>query len=240
MIRRLVMFVLSGLLCLVLAGCSVLEIGRQQEPAATQVEAVESTAPIVKETDAHTLATTTPKLILPETEVVPSTATTEPESAETAVLEPETASAGSAVFAQKVGETVVLPACYDFDSGASVVPPDTACDFSLLPGPDSGTIEIYPQGGAQLAYGGVFPETPTLAQCSASAAFSGEREIVAPMAAMYVCYRTNEGRNGYLHFTGADLEQAGALTLDWVTFAVEDDDDTAAGEDLTYQSTPSR
>lgn len=240
MIRNLVFPLLLSLLSLSLAGCGGLEVARQQEPATSQVGVAESTAPIVKETDARTMATATPKFILPETEVVPSTATTQPEFAETAVLEPETASGGNAVYAQKVGETVMLPACFDFDNGASVVPPDTACDFSMLPGPDSGTIEVYPQAGAQLAYVGVFPETPTLAQCSASTAFSGEREIVAPMAAMYVCYRTGEGRTGYLHFTAADLEQAGALTLDWVTFAVEDDDDAADGEDLTYRSTPSR
>ena len=88
----------------------------------------------------------------------------------------------------------------------------------MLSGPDGGTIEIYPQAGAQMAYGGVFPEAPTPAQCAASEAFSGEWETVAPLAAMYVCYRTNEGHTGYVHFTAADLGQAGTLTFDWVTF----------------------
>jgi hypothetical protein len=116
-------------------------------------------------------------------------------------------------------ETLVLPGCYDFDGGESVIPPDPACDFSILPHSEPGMVEIYPIGGAQLAYGGVFADAPEPAQCSASTAFSAERESVAPLAAMYVCYRTGEGRLGYLHFTAADLEQAGTVTFEWETFA---------------------
>jgi hypothetical protein len=118
-------------------------------------------------------------------------------------------------------ETIVLPGCFDFDNGVSLPPPDLNCDFTLLPGPDSGTIEMYPITPAALAYGGVFSDVPTIARCAGSDAFSTEPEVVAPLAAMYVCYRTREGRVGYLHFTEVDLEQAYTVTLEWLTFSDE-------------------
>lgn len=127
-------------------------------------------------------------------------------------------------------DVVVLPGCFDFDNGGTLAPPDPNCDFNLLPGPDSGSIEIYPIGSAQLAYGSVFPETPTYAQCANNDAFSAEPELVAPLAAMYVCYRTGENRVGYLHFTDADLEQAYTATLEWLTFSHEQDGGTVPEE----------
>ena len=80
---------------------------------------------------------------------------------------------------------------------------------------------MYPIAPAQLAYGSVFPDVPTLAQCSDNEVFSTEPELIAPLAAMYVCYRTGENRIGYLHFTEADLEQAYTVTVDWRTFSDE-------------------
>jgi hypothetical protein len=127
----------------------------------------------------------------------------------------------NATYNSGSNEIVVLPGCFDFDNGISLAPPDPNCDFNLLSGPDSGTIDIYPIAPAQLAYGSVFPDTPTFAQCAANDAFSTEPELVAPLAAMYVCYRTGENRVGYLHFTGADLEQAYTVTLEWLTFSDE-------------------
>ena len=41
----------------------------------------------------------------------------------------------SQAYTQGVGETLILPGCYDFDNGVSVVPPDPSCDFNILPGP---------------------------------------------------------------------------------------------------------
>lgn len=240
MFRKPFVHLLFGLLCLPMVACGTLDVGldvgRQQEPVTGQAEAAESATVSAGEQDATPPDIDIPEATLAETEVVTVTVTTETEAIVEGVSE---ASNGSedGIYARKMGETVVLPACYDFDAGASVVPPDPACDFSLLPGPDHGTIEVYPLAGAQLAYGGVFPETPTLAQCVASDAFSGEREIVAPMAAMYVCYRTREAHTGYLHFIAADLEQAGTLTLDWVTFGGENDAGADGdGEALTYRN----
>jgi hypothetical protein len=139
---------------------------------------------------------------------------------QTAVAEKLAAHVESVAYAQGTVEKFVLPGCFDFDAGVASAPPDPACDFNFLPGaPDSGTIEVFPIESAHLAYGGVFPQAPTKAECGGSQAFSNEREIVAPMASMYVCYQTGEGRLGYLHFTGADLEQTYTLAFDWLTFA---------------------
>jgi hypothetical protein len=139
---------------------------------------------------------------------------------QTAVAEKLAARVESVVYAQGTVDPFVLPGCFDFDRGVISAPPDTACDFNFLPGaPDSGTIEVFPIESSHLAYGGVFPQAPTKAECGGSQAFSNEREIVTPMASMYVCYQTGEGRLGYLHFTGADLEQTYTLAFDWLTFA---------------------
>lgn len=224
MIRTCLVYLLYGWICLSMAACVARETGRQQEPAGSQVEAPATTATTfekatVTATAAATRTASTTASTRPPEPTAPEPTAAERAGAETVDDETFPAPDDDGIYARNTGETVALPACFDFDDGATVVPPDAACDFSMLPGPDSGTVEIYPQAGAQLAYGGVFPQVPTLAQCAASNAFSGEREIVAPMAAMYVCYRTGEGRTGYLHFTDADLEQAGTLAFDWLTFA---------------------
>jgi hypothetical protein len=215
-----------------------------QPPAAGQAEA------------ASKLTTAARAPTVPATATSPPTATAETwataigptEAVATAIAPvaaetPATSAAPFApgAFAQGTAEILVLPGCFDFDHGVSAVPPDPACDFNVLPGPDSGTVQVYPIAAAQLAYAGVFPELPTLAQCAESNAFSGEPEIVAPLAAMYVCYQTGEGRLGYLHFTAADLEQAGTLTFDWVTFAAEvgagsPSSEPPAGADLIYSN----
>ena len=75
-------------------------------------------------------------------------------------------------------EELFLPGCYDFDAGASLTPPDPGCDFTFLPGPDSGTIEIYPVAPAQLAYGAVIPEEPDPAECAENGAFSTEPGVL--------------------------------------------------------------
>jgi len=139
---------------------------------------------------------------------------------ETAVAEKLAAQVENVVYAQGKIDNFVLPGCFDFDGGVVSAPPDPACDFNFLPGaPDSGTVEVFPIESAHLAYGGVFPQAPTKAECGGSQAFSKERETVAPLASMYVCYQTGEGRLGYLYFTGADLEQAYTLAFEWLTYA---------------------
>jgi hypothetical protein len=239
MIKRTGTNMLWALICLSLMGCIALQSPRERGPGSSEVT-VARTATINKETGADPAVTAVAEAAASDGDVtapaaIMETAPAGPTATETLVPIPD----DDIVYAQKRGETLALPGCYDFDEGASLTPPDSACDFSMLPGPDGGTIEVYPQGGATLAYSGVFPEEPTRSQCATNDAYSSEREIVAPMAAMYVCYQTAEGRMGYLHFTAADLETAGTLTFDWVTFTtiVEEDVGAAAGERaLTYDN----
>lgn len=215
--KQVISCIVLALLCLLLAACGGFEVGGgNPEAAANANETTGSIITVEQNPVAPATATITP---LATAEIV-ATEVVSSESVPTgtvAATSPE-ASFESDTHAEGTAEILILPGCFDFDSGVSLAPPDPVCDFNVLPGPDSGTIEVYPIETAQLAYGGVFPEAPTLAQCAESQAFSAEPEIVAPMAAMYVCYRTGEGRVGYLHFTDADLEQAGTLTFDWLTF----------------------
>lgn len=223
MIKRTDATIGWGLICISLIGCIAIQSPREREPGASAVT-VAGTVTISREAGVDPAETVRAVASASERNGTALAATTEMTPAAagaTETLVPETGGIpeDDAVYAQKAGETLILPGCYDFDEGVSLTPPDGACDFSVLPGPDGGTIEVYPQGGAALAYGGVFPEQPTESQCAATDAYSREREIVAPMAAMYVCYQTAQGRTGYLHFTAADLAQAGTLTFDWVTYA---------------------
>lgn len=205
--RRILFTLLLGLLALSPTACIGFRPSVEREPGVSQIEAADNTAVVAEATE-----------VMSETP-----------SDDVAVIEtvtPEKAPAlEDTVYAAKNGETLVLPGCFDFDEGVSLAPPDSdsACDFSVLPGPDGGTIEVYPQNEAQLAYGGVFPQAPALAQCAASDAYSHEKEIVAPMAAMYVCYQTSEGRTGYLHFTSAELDKGGTVSFDWLTFVQQPD-----------------
>ena len=191
------MIVLLIVTALVLAACGTLQI-EQVEPAASATEL--QVAPEKPELDEPA---SPPVTAIPPTPIIEA-------------LPPMNVAHSSGD-----NETIVLPGCFDFDNGVSLTPADPNCDFTLLPGPDSGTIEMYPIAPAALAYGGVFSDVPTIARCAGSDAFSTEPEVVAPLAAMYVCYHTGEGRVGYLHFTEADLEKAYTVTLEWLTFSDE-------------------
>jgi hypothetical protein len=222
------MILLLVISVLILSACGTLKV-EQVEPAAVvelqatleEPELDEPTAsPALEETAVS--PTPSPGISNPLPTAIPSTPILEPI--------PATHNRGS-------NEIIILPGCFDFDNGVSLTPPDPDCDFNLLPGPDSGTIEMYPIDSAQLAYGSVFPDVPTFTQCADTDAFSTEPELVAPMAAMYICYRTGEDRVGYLHFTDADLEQAYTVTLEWQTFSNDQDNGVVLEEmNLAYQN----
>ncbi len=206
-IKIILLLVISALL---MSACGTLQV-EQVEPAVSETEL--TGVPGKPELDEPASAPGVEETAVSPT---PSSAISDPPS--TPILEniPATHNNGS-------NEIIILPGCFDFDNGASLTPPDPDCDFNLLPGPDSGTIEMYPIDSAQLAYGSVFSDAPTFTQCAGTDAFSTEQELVAPMAAMYVCYRTGEDRVGFLHFTDADLKQAYTVTLEWQTFSNEQD-----------------
>lgn len=205
------LLVISGLL---LSACGTLQV-EQLEPAASELEQQATPA-----------ATAVLEAAATDVNEPAATAVLEEVVTETAVLLTPTVTAlppAQTIHNSNGSEVVALPGCFDFDNGGSLAPPDPNCDFNLLPGQDGGTIEIYPIAPARLAYGGVFSEAPTFAQCAGSESLSAEPEMVAPMATMYVCYRTGEDRVGYLHFTDADLEQAYTVTFEWVTFSLAQD-----------------
>lgn len=206
------MIVLLLVTTLVLAACGTLQV-EQVEPAVSATEP--QAAPEKPESDESASATVPEETAVSATPYpVIATATAIPPTPIIEVLPPMNVAHNSGD-----NEIIVLPGCFDFDNGVSLIPTDPNCDFTLLPGPDSGTIEMYPIAPSALAYGGVFSDVPTIARCADSDAFSTEPELVAPLAAMYVCYRTGENRIGYLHFTEADLEQAYTVTLEWRTFS---------------------
>jgi hypothetical protein len=220
---NLSMIILLALTLFILSACGTLQV-EQVEPdvsgAAFQAVLEE---PELEETAVS--STPIPTISEPAPTAIPSTPGIE-------MLPPTAVTHNS-----NENETIVLPGCFDFDNGVSLTAGDPNCDFTLLPGPDNGTIEMYPVASSALAYGSVFPDAPTFAQCADNEGFSTESELVAPMAAMYVCYRTGEGRVGYLHFTEADLEQAYSVTLEWRTFSLEDEGGAAPGEtNLIYQN----
>lgn len=232
--KRLILYFECVLYSLLLIACDGFAVGRQSGSTA---EGNQSGSAAIEGEEGPT----TPAQPTRRATATPAIVATEPAAAASAATKPgptatSTAPAESAAHARGVGETLILSGCFDFDGGVNVIPPDSAGDFTMLPGPDSDTVEVYPVETAQMAYGGVFPQRPSRAQCEASDAFSGDREVVAPMAARYVCYRTGEGRTGYLHFTGADLEQAGTVMFDWMTFAQEGGDDATGASDLIYSN----
>lgn len=223
------MIVLLMVTALVLAACGTLQV-EQVEPAVSETEL--TSVPEKPEFDEPAAA-----IGVEETAVSPTPSPVISDPLPTAVSSTPILETIPVTHNNGSNEIIILPGCFDFDNGASLAPPDPDCDFNLLPGPDSGTVEMYPVDSAQLAYGSVFPDAPTFTQCADTDAFSTEPELVAPMAAMYICYRTGEDRVGYLHFTDADLEQAYTVTLEWQTFSNEQDNGAILEEmNLTYQN----
>lgn len=204
---------------LVLSACGTLQIEQVEPAAVVEIPAASEALDLDEPAAAPTLEVTAVSPT-PPSNITEATATTIPPTPISEAL-PTTHS----VHNGGSDEIIVLPGCFDFDNGVSLTPPDPNCDFNLLPGPDSGSIEIYPIAPAQLAYDNVFPEAPIFAQCASGDAFSPEPEVVNLSTAPFeiVCYRTGENRVGYLHFTDADLEQAYTVTLEWLTFSLEQD-----------------
>ena len=203
----------------VLSACGTLQI-EQVEPAAVVEMPVTPEEMARDELAAASTFAVTAVSPTPPSNITEATATTIPPTPISEAL-PTTHS----VHNGGSDEIIVLPGCFDFDNGLSLAPPDPNCDFNFLPGPDSESLEIYPIAPAQLAYGSVFPEAPTFAQCASSDAFSAEPEVVNLAEAQFdiVCYRTGDNRIGYLHITDADLQQAYTVTLEWLTFSDEQD-----------------
>lgn len=110
-----------------------------------------------------------------------------------------------------------LPQCFNLDNGVVGAQSNPNCEFNLHPHESAGTLFFEPILPAQFAFGGVFPEAPSATMCLGSQSLSSNAEVIAPLASMYICYRTGEGRIGYLHFIDMTDEPLTA-TFEWHTF----------------------
>lgn len=110
-----------------------------------------------------------------------------------------------------------LPRCFDLDGGTVGAVSNPNCEFNLHPHDSMGTLVFEPIQPANFGFSGVFPEAPSVTMCVGSPHLSGTSEVIAPLATMYVCYRTGQGRFGYLHFIDMTDEPLTA-TFEWHTF----------------------
>lgn len=124
---------------------------------------------------------------------------------------------------QRSGSVVLeeLPICFNLDDGTvgdvESGSPDPLCEFTLRAADSAGTLIFEPVQPARFGFGGVFPEVPSVSMCSGSQHLSGGSETIAPLASMYVCYQTGEGRFGYLHFVDMRDDPL-TVTMEWETF----------------------
>ncbi|MCB0020657.1 MAG: hypothetical protein KDE09_22845 [Anaerolineales bacterium] len=110
-----------------------------------------------------------------------------------------------------------LPKCFNLDTGLVGGQSNPNCEFNLHPHESAGTLFFEPILPARFGFGGVFPEAPSATMCTGSQHLSSNSEVIAPLATLYVCYQTGEGRFGYLHFLDMTEEPLTA-TLEWQTF----------------------
>jgi hypothetical protein len=104
-----------------------------------------------------------------------------------------------------------LPTCFDLDgnlAGQGLGVP--GCDFALQPGPSDQpqSVSFVPLSSAAFAFGQA--AEPSKADCQA-ASLGGGPQIIVPAQAGYTCYRTSEGRIGYLYFAADALDSAAGL-----------------------------
>ena len=120
---------------------------------------------------------------------------------------------------QRSGTVTVteLPKCFNLDTGTVGGQSNPNCEFNLHPHESAGTLFFEPILPAQFGFGGVFPEAPSATMCLGTQSLSSNSEVIAPLASMYICYRTGEGRIGYLHFIDMTDEPLTA-TFEWKTF----------------------
>ncbi len=108
---------------------------------------------------------------------------------------------------------------FDVDQGVEVESEDPAGDFVIADIGETYTVTLTPVDPAKFAFGQMYQQEPSLHDCMNldASVMHSKRETIAPLAVDNVCYRTREGRYGFLHFT--EVTTAG-VTFDWKTFEV--------------------
>ncbi len=111
------------------------------------------------------------------------------------------------------GSQMVLPAgaCFDLDLGYIAVD-DPACDLYVTSSMDMQMVQISaPQ--AALGFNELLVNAPRLGQCNQARLRSGS--WILDVQNWYVCYKTDQGRFGWLYLRDMDASQ---LFFDWKTF----------------------
>ena len=113
-------------------------------------------------------------------------------------------------------QSLSLGECFDLDSGSVIDQGNPLCDFSLNSMTNSGLIEFTPDYYASFAFTDIYTYKPDLSQCH-DASLSSETRYV-DLQDWYVCYRSNAGHYGWLHFNEM---QGGKIIFDWKRFEEE-------------------
>lgn len=131
-------------------------------------------------------------------------------------------------YAWQIDKFVPYESYVDLDEGVEVPSEDTAGDFTVTPGEKPTTVTFTPVGGATFAFDSTYPTEPAPETCAGldEAKMLDEPRELALRETYNVCYRTGEGRYGYVRLTA--LDEAG-VTLDLKTFDVGAE--TAGGDE---------
>ena len=103
--------------------------------------------------------------------------------------------------------------CFDFDSGFRINQENPLCDFSLETLNENGMTEISPDYYSSFGFTEVYSARPELSQCL-NTPLSSETRFVQ-LQDWYVCFRTNLGRYGWIHFKRAEDQE---MIFDWKLF----------------------
>jgi len=126
-------------------------------------------------------------------------------------------SAPPVYFAWVIDQFVPYDSYLDLDNGVAVDEDAGAGDFTVAPGELSKTVVFTPVKPAKFAFDSTYPREPILDDCMSldDTQMMGDEVTVEPLEVYNVCYRTDEGRYGYIRFT--DVSDEG-ITLDLKTF----------------------
>ena len=114
------------------------------------------------------------------------------------------------------GVTLAPGTCFDLDLGYPAVD-DSACDFSVSESQDPEMVQIS-SSQAAFDFDTLFSSPPRLGQCK-TARLSGGRRVL-DLQDWYICYRTTEGRYGWLKIRdlSSDSLTNDLLLFDWKTY----------------------
>jgi hypothetical protein len=118
------------------------------------------------------------------------------------------------VYAEGI-DAIHTQACFDLDAGREWTDYNVTCDFSAAPADQANHVELIPASPAAFGAPSTSQTSPTLAQCRAA---SLSRAVTVIPVGRTVCYRTEEGRYGYLHFTMLEVTPDFMATFEWQTF----------------------